>query len=330
MSIISAKNVVFQYDDKKALDDISFDIRQGSVVALVGPNGAGKTTLLRCMVGLEKPLSGSIHMQGIDVTDNPRAAHRKCGYLSDDFGVYEQLTVRQSLTYMAWCQAIAPDQIAPRIVQLSQRLGIDDKLDMQGGSLSRGNRQRLGIALSLIHDPEILILDEPASGLDPEARARLSSLMLQLKMLGKTIIVSSHILNELEDYCTEMLVIRDGRVGDHVVLKEYNRKPLGDVRITIAGDMAAAKAGLSQMAAVSNVRADAQDDRGIIFETDNTPENHVRLLSELTGAGIGVMSYAPVGKKLADAYMDLAERPAAQKERPAAQKERPAAKKEGV
>ena len=234
MAFIEVQNVTFEYPGKKALDDVSFSIPEGSVVALVGPNGAGKTTLMRCLVALDQPQSGKIIMNGVNVEEDPRAVHAMCGYLSDFFGLYDALSVRQCLTYAAWSQNLPAGKIAKTIDAVAEQTELVDMLEKKAGDLSRGYRQRLGIAMALIHDPKVLILDEPASGMDPEARIGLSRLMRRLRHTGKTIIVSSHILNELEDYCTAMLVIRDGKMSEHVTLKDFSARAVKTLRIVIA------------------------------------------------------------------------------------------------
>ena len=198
MKMVQVENLNFEYPEKRVLHDVSFDIDQGSVTALVGPNGAGKTTLLRCMVALEKVQSGKITIGGLDVSDHPRDVHHMTGYLSDFFGLYEGLSLRQCLTYMAWCQNVAALDVNKQVIDVAAEVGIDHILDQKAQTLSRGYRQRLGVGLALIHDPRLLILDEPSSGMDPDARIALSRMIRRLHKNGKTIIVSSHILNELE------------------------------------------------------------------------------------------------------------------------------------
>ena len=187
----------FEYPGVRALDDVTFSLARGSVTALVGPNGAGKSTLLRCMAGLDAPVVGAIRIDGVDVLESPREAHRKLGYLSDFFGVYAALTVRQCLAHAA---AIHGDRDAPLDVErTAARLGLADRLDAAAGTLSRGLRQRLAIGQAIIHSPRLLLLDEPAAGLDPEARAALAALFRDLRSDGMTLVVSSHILSELEE-----------------------------------------------------------------------------------------------------------------------------------
>jgi ABC-2 type transport system ATP-binding protein len=212
--MIEVKNLIFEYPTKRALFDVSCEIKTGSITALVGPNGAGKTTLIRCIVGLHGPFSGRVLFDGVDVHEHPRDCHRRMAYLSDFFGVYDQLTVRQCLTYTARAYGVAGDQVRSVVEAAAQRLNLTDRLREKAGALSRGLRQRLAIAQAIVHEPEFLVLDEPASGLDPEARQSLSALLIGLRDAGMTLLVSSHILAELEGYCTDMLIMREGRIID--------------------------------------------------------------------------------------------------------------------
>ena len=227
--MIEVKSLTFEYPGKRALDNISFRIEPKTITALVGPNGAGKTTLLRCIAALEEPLAGSIHVNELDVLAEPREAHRLMGYLPDLFGLYEELTVEKSLTYFAMVQGITGVAQIERIQKISKQLDIEGILNQEINSLSRGQRQRVAIAQSIIHYPKLLLLDEPASGLDPEARMHLSKLLLQLREQGITIIVSSHILSELEDYCTHMLVLRDGKLIQHSEVDPNNPDSLSEL-----------------------------------------------------------------------------------------------------
>lgn len=217
--MISISQLVFEYPGHRALDGVDLHIEAGSVTALVGPNGAGKSTLLRCMAGLEQPLSGQIRVHGIDVAAQPRQVHRHLGYLSDFFGLYERLTVAQGLEYAALAMGLQRMAAQARVQQVAQQLDLLALLERRPAQLSRGQRQRLAIGQAIIHQPAVLLLDEPASGLDPEARASLAQLMRQLQAQGMTLVVSSHILSELDEYCTHILALRAGRIESHAPLQ---------------------------------------------------------------------------------------------------------------
>lgn len=305
MNMIEVKNLNFDYPGKRVLHDISFTIAQGSVTALVGPNGAGKTTLLRCLVALDCPHSGDISVGGIDVTENPRAVHRQIGYLSDFFGLFNDLTVRQCLTYMSWSQQVEVKNVAAHVEKIAREVMIDNMLERKAGVLSRGYRQRLGIGLALVHDPALIILDEPASGMDPEARIHLSRLMRSLRARGKTMIVSSHILNELEDYCTDMLIIRDGRVASHVLLSDHAQKTQRILYISLRGG-AAVHAQI--LAAEPGLHIESFDGDVATCRFDGDESAQQTLLSALLAAGLPVYNFASEQHSLQDAYMRVTEK----------------------
>lgn len=237
-SIISVNKLVYEYANYRALDNISFDLPVGSVTALVGPNGAGKTTLMRCLAALDTPFSGQITINGVNTQESPRECHKFLGYLSDHYGLYDDLTALQSLTHIGNIQGLAVERISKRIDELGVLLNYKYFLDRRCSSLSRGQRQKIAIAQALIHDPKILILDEPASGLDPEARIELSSVIRTLSAEGKTIIVSSHILSELQDYSTHILTLSNGRVLDFVNLAPHITEKKIRLKITLQSDWA--------------------------------------------------------------------------------------------
>ncbi|MGP1516649.1 MAG: ABC transporter ATP-binding protein [Ottowia sp.] len=213
--MIEVEQLVFDYPGQRALHDVSLHVQAGSVTALVGPNGAGKSTLLRCLAGLQTPLAGRIRVAGVDVRQQPRLAHQQLGYLSDFFGLYEQLDVWQCLCHAAAAQGVPGPDIAPRAQETARALGLEGKLRAYCASLSRGQRQRVAIGQAVVHRPRVLLLDEPASGLDPEARASLAGLFRQFQAQGMTLVVSSHILSELDEYCTHILTLRAGRITQH-------------------------------------------------------------------------------------------------------------------
>jgi ABC-2 type transport system ATP-binding protein len=217
--MIVAENVIYDYPAARALHGLSFTVARGSVLALVGPNGAGKSTLMRCIAALDRPTEGRISVAGVDTRDDPRAVHAALGYLPDFFGLYDELSVRRALVYAARSRGVPAERAEAAALEAADRVDLTDRLHQRAGELSRGLRQRLAIAQTIVHAPQVLLLDEPAAGLDPEARRSLSDLIRRLGGEGMTILVSSHILAELEDYCTDMLMIRDGRATGGGVLR---------------------------------------------------------------------------------------------------------------
>ena len=218
--IIEVNNLVFEYPGLRALDRVNFSIDAGSVVALVGPNGAGKSTLLRLLAALSTPLDGEVKIAGLNVFETPRAAHKLIGYLSDSFGLWNELPAGESIYFTARMHGLSCNDAKTRARELIDLLDCGEFQQRLNGDLSRGQRQKVGIAQSLVHQPQILLLDEPASGLDPEARSELAAVMRLLKSRGVTLIVSSHILSELQEYSDKMLTIKSGRILSCVDIKQ--------------------------------------------------------------------------------------------------------------
>ncbi len=297
--MIVANNLIFEYPGLKALDQVSFNLRAGSITALVGPNGAGKTTLLRCLAALEQPSSGSIRIAGIDVLNHPRLAHRQIGYLSDFFGLYQRLTLRQCLQYVGFAQGLSEIECETALQHVSRRLGIENRLAMRPGELSRGLRQRLAIAQAIIHQPRVLLLDEPASGLDPEARHELANLFLDLQASGMTLLVSSHILAELEAYSTDMLVLRQGRIVEQVTIQSTARqKPF---KLVLSHPCDRLPAVLNDIAAISVLKIERN--QHALLELPDQAEQQHSLLKALLAADLPICEFAPAVSHLQDAYL---------------------------
>ncbi len=297
--VIEVSDLIFEYPGFRALDEVSFHIDPGSITALVGPNGAGKTTLLRCISALETPMAGRIVLAGIDVAEAPRECHRRIGHLSDFFGLYDELTVRQCLTYAARAHGITPDATAAAVAQAATATAIGDRLDARPKNLSRGQRQRVAIAQAIIHRPAVLLLDEPASGLDPEARHDLSRLFRTLRDDGMTLVVSSHILAELEDYSTHMLVLRGGCVVEHRTIGAARSGAAQAMllRFSTPVESAALNAAAPWLALASHDGTLAK----FSFSTDDA--ERARLLAALIDAGLPVCEFAVEHQNMQDAYL---------------------------
>lgn len=252
--MIQVEGVSFRYSHHLALDRISFSVPKGSIAALVGPNGAGKTTLMRCLAGLHAPWEGGIQVDGIDVIAHPRKAHRSLGFLQDFFGVWQEMTVAQSVAHYARAQRVPESEVQRRVGATLELLGIAAKSDALASQLSRGQRQRLAIAQAVVHRPRLLILDEPASGLDPEARIELASTFRRLRDEGMTLLVSSHILAELDQYADRMLVIQEGRLLESGPLqREESALPVRDLEFLLDGDAPGVVADLPTRQGVEQV-----------------------------------------------------------------------------
>ncbi|MEM7222721.1 MAG: ABC transporter ATP-binding protein [Pseudomonadota bacterium] len=299
--IIQVDSLVFDYPTLRALHGVSFEIEAGSITALVGPNGAGKTTLLRCLASLETPIAGRVEVDGLEVEEHPREVHRRLGYLSDFFGLYDELTVARCLAHRAGAQGVPSERRAALVEQAAARTGLSDRLRQKAGELSRGLRQRLAIAQAILHEPKILLLDEPASGLDPAARQELSRLLLTLRDQGMTQIVSSHILAELEDYSSHLMILREGRLMEHRALAGPGE---ATGRITVAIELAQANAALGDfLAALPEAQVIEAGPGSAKLELPADPMARHGVLARLLAEGFMVAAFQVVRPDLQEAYL---------------------------
>jgi ABC-2 type transport system ATP-binding protein len=298
--MLTVQNLDFEYPGVRALKNVSFSVPRGSITAVVGPNGAGKTTLLRCIAALDEPLSGRIVLDGVDVQEEPRLCHQSLGYLSDFFGLYEDLTVERCLHYTALAHAIPDERRRATITTAATRVDLGDRLGQKAGALSRGLRQRLAIAQAIIHEPKMLLLDEPASGLDPEARSALAGLFRSLRDQGMTLLVSSHILAELEEYSTDMLILQAGElVGQRSIrAPEAAAIPLHVLLSAPFPKLASFLAGID---GVSDVRTDGN---GCRFRFSGGVDGRRLLLKMLVDAGAPVYAFGEARADMQREYLD--------------------------
>ncbi len=230
-----------EFDDLVAVNDLQVVIPEGEIYGLIGPNGAGKTTTIRMACGLLEPTGGRVFISGVDVHQEPERAQQFIGYLSDFFSVYEDLKVWEYLDYFAHAYKMPEAEIPARIDEVIHQVNLEVKRDEMIKGLSRGMKQRLGIARAVIHHPKVLLLDEPASGLDPKARMDLRNLLRGLCDQGTTVLISSHILTELEGFCTSIglmekgVMIRSGTIEEITAAETHYRV----VRLSWVGDTAA-------------------------------------------------------------------------------------------
>lgn len=300
-AVVRVCDLVYDYPTARALFGVSFEIEPGSITALVGPNGAGKTTLMRCMAALETPYSGSVSVDGLDIEEHPRAIHKRLGFLQDFFGLYDDLTVRQCLDYHAAAHGVPWVRRQGAVEQSAERLGLADRLDQKAGTLSRGLRQRLAIAQAIIHQPKLLLLDEPASGLDPEARQELSQLLVVLRDEGMTLVVSSHILAELQDYSTHIMIMQEGRVVEHESLRPAAAEPLTRLIVTLATPDQRLSEILREMQDVSGI---LESEVSVEFDFVGDFEARSALLRQLVEAGLPVAEFRPVRRNMQEVYLE--------------------------
>jgi len=300
-----------QYGRRKAVDDVSMTIENGEIFGLVGPNGAGKTTTMRMLVTLLKPDKGEIHVGGYSVRKDPREVRRQIGFMPDNFGVYGDLTVQEYLDFFGACYAIAPAQRPNLINDLLELVDLTHRRNDMVDTLSRGLKQRLGLARVLIHDPTVLVLDEPASGLDPRARVEIRELLLEVSRLGKTIIFSSHILADVAELCTRVGIMENGQLVALGALDQLTERVVPHRLLHIGlikeSDTDKAKAVLTAWPGVSDVRP--QDGIGhagrVGLEADFSGDDNAlhALLTHLLEQGLPIVHFSEDTQNLEEVFM---------------------------
>jgi len=282
---VVARNLTKKYGSFVAVDGIDLDIPRGSVFGLIGPNGAGKSTTFSMVASLLRPTSGEIRVDGHDPVRSHKEVRRRIGYMPDNIGVYGELTVGDYLRFFAASYRIPKRRWPDLIDGLLELVDLGDSVDTQVDAMSRGMKQRISLARTLVHDPELLILDEPASGLDPRARVELRELLMQLSAMGKTILISSHILAELEAVCTELAILDGGKVRVAGTPSEIrNRAGRGRrVRVQFAD-------GTSSEFAIEDERDQSELLKHLVNEDSRD-----------------VLSFAPIADDLENLYLEVTE-----------------------
>jgi len=302
--MIETKNLTKNFGNLTAVDDLNLTIQDGDIFGFVGPNGAGKTTTMRILVTLLEPTRGKAFINGLDVSRNGKKVRRLVGYMPDFMGVYDDLKVFEYLEFFAAAFGIERKKRKSIVEGVLELTDLQSKRSVTVDSLSRGMQQRLGLARVLIHDPKVLILDEPASGLDPRARIEIRELLRELKRMGKTIMISSHILSELEEICDHIGIIEHGRLVFSGTLEEILSR-LGiqsKVRVRVANNQDKAVELLTALPQIRQVQVfgdyiavtfrEGKDGDGIIART-------------LVNADLDIVSIQPERLKLDDAFLQL-------------------------
>lgn len=302
---IDLRNITKRYDKLTAVDNLSLALGPGEIFGFIGPNGAGKTTTIKILATLLEPTSGTAMVDGINVVENPDAVRARIGYMPDTFGVYDEFKVWEYLDFFAAAYKV-PKGDRPGLIDLVLDLtNLSNKKDAYVEGLSRGMKQRLCLARTMVHNPKVLLLDEPASGLDPRARIEIRDLLKELRNLGKTIIVSSHILPELADFCTSVGIIEKGKLLVSGPIDSLIGDNLGARVLEIkvpAEDKATASKVLGPLTGVRNVAErgeflDVQFDGGIDAQND--------LLLALINAKVRIVSFGEVQTDLEAVFMNL-------------------------
>jgi ABC-2 type transport system ATP-binding protein len=307
-AIVTTEGLVKRYDNTLAVAGVDLTVDEGEIFGLVGPNGAGKTTTLRILATLLAPSAGTAEIAGMSVTRQADQVRRVIGFMPDAFGVYDDMKVWEYLDFFARCYGIAPAARRRMIGDLLELVDLAHKRESYVQTLSRGMQQRLCLAHALVHDPKVLLLDEPASGLDPRARVELRELLRELRSIGKTILISSHILPELEELCTSVAIVDRGQVLAQGRVSDIERRlrfgAVLRVRLLLEGEaLEAARAGF---AADPDVASAAMLDDGTIelgFRGDDAAS--ARLLRESIAAGLPIISFARAASDLEELFLQV-------------------------
>lgn len=258
-AIVEFRQISKSFGRRKAVDDFNLTIAEGEIFGLVGPNGAGKTTTMRMLVTLLQPDAGEIFVGGHSIYQSPQIVRSLIGFMPDNFGVYGEMTVQEYLDFFGACYNIPAPQRIRLINDLLELVDITHRRDDLVDTLSRGLKQRLGIARVLIHDPSLLILDEPASGLDPRARIEIRELLMEIARLGKTIIFSSHILADVAELCSRVGIMEGGKLAALGTLDQLHQRlmPHRLIHVALLNTIPAddARAVLANLPGVNNVRS---------------------------------------------------------------------------
>lgn len=305
--MIETVNLTKKYGKFTALDSLNLKVEKGTVFGFVGHNGAGKSTTFSILSTLLAPTSGTAYVNGYDVTENPKMVRKFIGYMPDFFGVYDQFRADEYLDFYGASYGIPYEERQKLIPQLLELVNLTDKRDAYVDVLSRGMKQRLCLARALIHDPEVLILDEPASGLDPRARIEMREILRELKNMGKTIMISSHILPELAEMCDEIGVINGGKLVATGRVEQIHQQLQANkvLKVLVTGNMEGAIQFFEDCPCVSNIQISEQKENLLSFSFDGTDAEQVELLKNALGRGIMILSFSQEESNLEDIFLEI-------------------------
>jgi ABC-2 type transport system ATP-binding protein len=309
-TVVETTNLTKSYGDFTALSDLSIHVNRGQILGFIGPNGAGKTTTIKILVGLSKPTSGSATIAGVDCSQNASKIKRLVGYMPDKFGSYDNMRVHEYLDFFAAIFGIPASQRKARIQEVMETTSTTYMQDRYVESLSHGMQQRVGIARTLLHDPEVLILDEPANGLDPKARIEMRQLLLQLAARGKTLIVTSHILPELARICNVVAIVTAGKLRafgtvDEVMSSLCPQRNY-EIQLASASHVAQAEKVLGQLLLDSEPLTSSPAELTLRFPTVRTEPELAELLNQLVAAKLPVTQFRELTSDLEDAFLSVA------------------------
>ena len=292
------------YGKRIVLDDFSINIEDGKLYGLVGPNGAGKTTLMRIVVGLTRPDSGTVFIDGKDAIKEAAALRAQVGYVPDSIGVYDNLTVGEYMEFFAGANGLKGTSARRRCLDLLGEVGLDTMTQQFVDRLSRGMQQRLCLARALISGPNFLVMDEPTSGLDPKTKLEFKSIIGDLHEQGKTILLSSHMLSELPDMCTDLGIMDAGKMMMEGDMEDIMRRITGSnpIRITVMDGVAPTRAILARKAQVKSI---SQSGKTFMVHFSGSRTDEAELLAELIQSDIPVVEFVREAGNLEDYFMQI-------------------------
>lgn len=307
--IIETRDLVKRFGKFTAVNGLSLEVPVGSIYGFVGPNGAGKTTTMRMLTTLTRPTSGEAWVAGHSIATEPRAVRRSIGYMPDEFGVYDDMRVWEYLDFFAACYDIPEAERKRLIEDLLALVDLTHRRDDMVDKLSRGMKQRLSLARTLAHDPAVLILDEPASGLDPRARVEIRELLVELAKMGKTIFFSTHILADVSEICTHIGIIEEGQIIAQGSMEEMRARlqPHREITVTVRDAEAAAtvRSVVSTIEGVVNV-VDLEPKGGrsrVRIDFTGDDDAVIALNQSLTAANVAVLGFAEETRDLEAMFM---------------------------
>jgi len=304
--MLTIKNLVKSYGNFKALDGVNLEIEKGEIFGFIGPNGAGKSTTMKIVSGLLSADSGEVYVDDIDALKNNKLLKEKIGYMPDFFGVYDNLKALEYLEFYASIYGIVGEEARKLSMDLLELVNLEDKWNSNVDGLSRGMKQRLCLARCLVHNPELLILDEPSSGMDPKARYEMKGILKNLKDMGKTIIVSSHILSELAEICTKVGIIKNGKIVCQGTVDEVMLMAQGSAPLTITV-MDNAEKAIEILRENPNVKEMSLDSNKIKANIIGGDKDSYEILKTLILKDIPVVSFNKGNGNLEDVFIQITE-----------------------
>ncbi len=296
-----------RFDRHLALDSVNLQVREGEVYGLIGPNGAGKTTLLRLLALADEPTTGEVFLDGalLRYGEYLPQQKRRLGYLPDDYPLYEDLSVRDYLDYMARLYFLKEPDRSARIQEILALVQLESKARSLINTLSRGMKQRLSLAQSILHRPALLLMDEPVSGLDPLARSQFRTIIKDLQASGMTIVISSHILSDLEDFCTSIGVMEQGRLVESAVLSDlYQRLSRQHLMISVVDQVGRLREFLSNRAEVSAIEVTGSlTTLKVLFTGDAAARS--KLLRDAIGLGLDITDFHVTQENLESIFLKM-------------------------